>query len=149
MERKHCRYSDDQLRSLGLSPETLDYKVNLVEDGARETIESMIFGQFKSVIELLFGSKDGNLDYQAFRDVTSNSSPVVQQFAANILLRDITPVDFGDMTDDQIFDTLIPRSMQSQGDISPYLDKLKDVVSLEVEQYKQDHPDASTTSSNS
>lgn len=129
MLRKYCRYTPSQLRSLGLDPDYVPIErpdINTEENKKRH--QELIFGQFRSVIDLLFDSKDGSLDYDALNHVTSSASPVVQQFASNVLAASIQSLQSAP-DDETAFEAIIPRRLHSQGDIAPYLERLKQEVS--------------------
>ncbi|UPW41710.1 hypothetical protein [Peromfec virus RodF8_12] len=128
---KKTRYTSKQLISLGYIPEINSYPVNLCSPYSRAEIRDLVCGKFKDIIDILYSSSDGSLDNNLSDLVTENSPDSVKQFFHNFLMKPVTPLQGLDNPDDAL-DLLIPRHLQSHGDLYPFLDKFRNIIETKI-----------------
>ncbi|UPW41307.1 hypothetical protein [Sigmofec virus UA08Rod_4258] len=129
MNPRYCRYTSTQFRSLGYpDPEHFIGSRELVdpfpEVSATER-EMFAYGKFKSIIKVLF-AESRHPEFDAL--VTENSSPEVRNFVNNFLFKQIQCLP-ACSTDEDAFNSIIPRDVQTEAELRPYLDNLKQYIS--------------------
>lgn len=128
MKRLYCRYTPSQLRVLGYSDDVeSDSFVSYDVDKAIVERDAIVKGQFKNIIDVIFSSNDGSLDNDINSLVSENAPESVKSFVRNVLMCDVQAVQSAP-DDDAAFEALIPRSVQSMGEIAPYVDFLRNTV---------------------
>lgn len=126
MKTKYRRYSVSDMVSLGYSPHFAN--CTAMRSTAQDSSKSEIFayGNFKSIIKILFSDIDSRPGLDG--TLTSSTSPEVVNFVNNFLMREIRcqpPL----RSDDDAFNSIIPRSVQTESELRPYLDNLKQFIS--------------------
>lgn len=123
---RQSRYTDKQFRSLGYDP---DYKARSFanQDAPESQSEINFLSQFRNVLEVIYSSKDGKLDYSPVQ-ISENAPESVRTFINNTLMSDIPSIQSAP-DDDTAFDLLVPRSVQTSAEFAPYRDKLINIVS--------------------
>lgn len=127
MNPKFCRYTPSMLRSLGYIFDFSSNRLLVIPDEVESRFQSEIFayGGFKDIIKTLFADSR-HPEFETL--VTENSSPEVVSFVNNFLMKQIDFVP-ASSSDDEAFDMIIPRSVQSEAELRPYLDNLKQFIS--------------------
>lgn len=127
MNPKYCRYTPSMLRSLGYEYDFSLNRLLCIPDEAHALTQSEIFayGGFKEIIKILF-SDSRHPEFEAL--VTENSSPEVLSFVNNFLMKQINSVP-ASASDEDAFNMIIPRSVQTESELRPYLDNLKQFIS--------------------
>lgn len=141
MKRKYCRYSDSMLLSLGLRPENTpadDFEAPVNCPYPSVDMVEIARGKFGQILDVLYTSKDGDLD-NAVKTLVSESAPIeIQSFVKNVLMCPLTPLKSAP-DDATAFDMIIPRSAQTSRELIPYLDVIKNEVSAARERYLNSH----------
>lgn len=120
----YLKYSAETLSRLGLNPHHCD-AVSMpvtVEDKTRARV--FAYGNFENIIKVIFA--DGIPDFSKL--VTSHSDPAVRDFVNNFLMKEIPRIPPAS-TDEEAFAMIIPRSVQTESELRPYLDLLKNYIS--------------------
>lgn len=135
MLKKYCRFSDGQLRSLGLNPTQTPIEYHEPEPTV-VTVDmiSAARGNFGQILDILYSSKDGDLDNNLKSFVSENAPIEVRQFVNNVLLLPHTAFKSAP-DDDTAFDMIIPRNAQTPKELMPYLDAIRGEVSEARERY--------------
>lgn len=137
MKQKYCRYSADMLRSLGLRPENTpsdDYEVKINCPYPSVDMVEIARGKFGQILDILYTSKDGDLD-NAVKTLVSENAPIeIQSFVKNVLLCPLKALKSAP-DDDVAFDMIIPRKAQTSTELMPYLDVIKNEVSAARQRY--------------
>lgn len=129
MYKPHCRYSDDMLKDLGYHYAWQDEHTFHHPDFEKNSseLESLVKGQFKNIIDILFDQKDGSLPNGLDIQVSENAPDSVKSFVRNILMCDVK--SFQAAPDDETaLACLIPRSAQSLPEIEPYVDRMVSII---------------------
>ncbi|UPW41322.1 hypothetical protein [Sigmofec virus UA08Rod_4124] len=121
------RYSLNQLKSLGYCTTYCNNQVDLRTEDSRSKIQQIVFGQFKNVIDVIFSSSDGSLDFSPSSLITENTPDSVRLFLQNFLFQNVTPARSAP-DDASALDMLIPRSVQTSSELVPYLNKIRSYV---------------------
>lgn len=141
MKRKYCRYSDSMLISLGLRPENTpsdDYEVSVNCPYSSVDMIEVARGKFGQILDVLYTSKDGDLD-NSVKTLVSESAPIeIQSFVKNVLMCPLKPLKAAP-DDASAFDMIIPRSAQTSRELIPYLDVIKNEVSAARQRYLESH----------
>lgn len=121
---RHSRYSDSMLLGLGLSPVGRYLPDFVSKDSDLVEMLKWSKGDFANIIDAIFDGSHVNI----FDKLTSSSTPAhVKEFINNFLMKRISVVP-SHYNDDEAFDSIIPRSLQTSAELSPYLDKLRSLV---------------------
>lgn len=125
MLRSKSRYTDSMLRGLGLSPIYNDLPNFVPSDNCLQELLQWSKGDFANIIDYIYDGEHVN----SFDLLTSTNTPqYVRDFINNFLMKRIQVVP-SMLNDDDAFDSIIPRSAQTASELSPYLGKLKSIVS--------------------
>lgn len=125
MHKSKRRYTDAMLCSMGLQPEC--NAETYIQPSDKPSLNALACKGFENVINVLFSSTNGALDYNAYTNVTMDSPEIVKRFASAVLLQNI-PAMRAAPDDETAFDLLIPRHAQSHSELAPYIDKLRGYV---------------------
>lgn len=129
MKSKYCRYSKQQLNSLGLSGQFNDQKILVDYEFDKIQTEKLVKGQFKNIIDTLYTSTDGSLDNNVRQFVSESSPSSVKSFIQNVLLCDVQSLRSAP-DDETAFNCLIPRSAQTSSELAPYIDYIKSTIKV-------------------
>lgn len=125
------------LSSLGLRPENTpsdDFEVKINCPYPSVDMVEIARGKFGQILDLLYTSKDGDLD-NAVKTLVSENAPIeIQSFVRNVLLCPLTALKSAP-DDDAAFDMIIPRKAQTSTELMPYLDVIKNEVSAARQRY--------------
>lgn len=127
MNPKYCRYSSAMRSSLGYSVDFSNVRHLRTSSLVASSRASELFsyGNFKGIIlELFSDSRTPEFDNL----LTQNSSPEVVNFVNNFLFKEIQTLPPA-VSDEEAFATIIPRSVSTDAELAPYLDKLRGVIS--------------------
>lgn len=125
MRSKYCRYSPDSLRVLSGSPHFNNCTEMPFTDLDKAKQDLFSFGNYKSIICTLFSDPDSRPDFNSL--LSEKSSPEVISFVNNFLMKEIQTLPPA-LSDEDAFNSIIPRSAQSEAEIRPYLDALKQFI---------------------
>lgn len=137
---RNSRYTSSMFRSLGLTDEfnnSPDMPMASPEQIAKD--ELFAYGNYKELIQTLF--KDGFSYGDLHKIVTQSSDQGVVTFVNNFLFKSLPKLP-GYPTDEDAFNSIIPRSVQTEAELRPYLDNLKQFIS----DYRSEHEENSEPS---
>lgn len=142
MNPKYLRYTKSMLCSLGYSCDTLSNHelVNPFPSDSIEEKEIFAYGNFKGIIKTLFADT-WTPEFSSI--LSQNSAPEVLSFVNNFLMRKIESLP-SSSSDEVAFNLIIPRSVQSDSELRPYLDNLKQFITESRKQLSNNE----TTSNN-
>lgn len=134
MKKYPSRFSDIQMRRLGLRTDSRDLDYDMSKSVDYNVIEKIVKGEFKNIIDVLYSSKDGSLDNDLDRYISRDSvNPSVRSFVESVLKCNVSSL-MSAPDDDTAFDMIIPRSAQTESELRPYLGYLKNQVRQHREQ---------------
>lgn len=127
---KHCRYSKNQLRSLGYGSaipfEHLN--IDLSKNVDAVSMVDIAKGKFANIIDVLYTSTDGSLDNSIMQYVNEDAPASVKSFVQNVLMVDVPALQSAP-DDETAFNMILPRSISSSRELEPYVDYIKSLVS--------------------
>lgn len=125
MNLSRCKYSVDQLRHLNVDISQNESFTSLLTE---DSPDSIAYGKFKNIINVIYHSDNPvSLCNDVVFNLGENVPSDVKSFIQNWLLR-VVPKSPGSKDDNLAFDTLIPRDVRTISELSPYLDKISDVI---------------------
>lgn len=138
MHPKFCRYTDDQLKILGYNPSlnTCTVKCSTVEN--QRKIDELVKGKFAMIIDAIFTSKDGKLDNVLGLQVSENAPQAVRSFMQNVLMADVGEIQAAP-DDETALNCIIPRHCQTQSEMRPYMDSIKQFIADSRAKYIAEH----------
>lgn len=122
------RYTPEQYKALGYSLAFCDHKACHCSADSLDEIQSIVFGQFKNVIKVLFSSTDGSLDFSPTQLITENTPDSVRTFLQNFLFQNVQAARSAP-DDATALDLLIPRSVQTTSELAPYMNTISKYIS--------------------
>lgn len=133
------RYTADQMRNLGYTPEANAYGSYHYSPDARRQKDDLFKGQFKHIIDLIYDSTDGRLNSDPTKLITESAPEAVRQFARNVLLADIPALKAAPDADTAM-EMIIPRSVSTVREFQPYADNIRNYIQQRIDSAKQSQP---------
>ena len=123
--------TDKQLKKLGFNPSNRLFPARLASKSTTVELNKQILGRFRNICQAIFNSKNGRLDMDFVMQCTESSSPDVQAFFSNWLLKPVQPLPAFSTHEDAL-NYIIPKSAQDSQQIAPYLDKFSSIIKDEM-----------------
>lgn len=114
------------MRSLGY-PVRYNMDMGTIDAAQAKQHSKLVKGRFANIIDLLYDSTDMSLDNAVSKYVSENAPEDVRMFVQNVLMRPVEPLAAAP-DDDSAFEMIIPRSAQSQQEMKPYLENMRNIV---------------------
>ena len=114
------------MRSLGY-PVRYNMDMGTMDASQAKQHSKLVKGRFANIIDLLYDSTDMSLDNAVSKYVSENAPEDVRMFVQNVLMRPVEPLAAAP-DDDTAFEMIIPRSAQSQQEMLPYLENMRNIV---------------------
>lgn len=126
MKLSRCKYSIEQLEHLNVNISQNESFTSLL---VNEHMDDIAVGKFKNIINVIYHSENPvSLCNDVVFNLGENVPVDVKSFIQNWLMR-FVPKSPGSKDDSLAFDTLIPRYVRTISELSPYLDKISEVIS--------------------
>lgn len=126
MRKEYSRFTPRMMRSLGY-PVRYNMPMGVFTDEDQRQQSNLVKGKFANIIDVLFDSNDMSLDNAVSKYVSENAPEDVKMFVQNVLMRPVEPLSAAP-DDETAFEMIIPRRAQSQLEMQPYLDNMRQIV---------------------
>lgn len=126
MRTEFCRYTPEMFQALGLNPDARQFHVMTVTEEDLQRQRLFAYGDFEAIIKTLFDNPDARPGFDNL--LSENSAPEIVSFVNNFLMKEIQTIP-PMQSDEDAFASIIPRSVQTEGELRPYLDNLKKFIS--------------------
>ncbi|MDE5568266.1 MAG: hypothetical protein K2J12_07470 [Muribaculaceae bacterium] len=126
MRKEYSRFTPRMMRSLGY-PVRYNMPMGTMTKEQIKQQTALVKGRFANIIDLLFDSNDMSLDNAVSKYVSENAPEDVRMFVQNVLMCPVQSLAAAP-DDDTAFEMIIPRHAQSQQEMQPYLDNMRQIV---------------------